>query len=150
MNYIYDGFKCILNKVNMDKLLEDVNKPDDNKVIFFEDKECLYVYPALLAFTVELSLKLLIHKEGECKKSIKTHKLTDLFNCLKGETKEKIIKNISMDCLDKLKYHNDSFERWRYAYEYGELSFDGEFMNKLLLAIDKEIEMHKNALSGSS
>ena len=96
--------------------------------------------PAIVcaAFSIELGLKSLIHKESniECKKE---HKLGVLFNKLSPTAQAKIAQIIKMpltNLTEEINSVSNAFVDWRYVYEKPSLSINLGFLTDLAAAVE--------------
>lgn len=99
------------------------------------------LYPTIIAavvnevFACELFLKSMIMiRTG--KKSIKKHKLLELYDLLGIEAIEKSL--LKYDIREELKKISDSFVTWRYCYEYDTIVINRGFVFELCNVLEKE------------
>lgn len=100
------------------------------------------LYPTIIAsvvnevFACELFLKSMIMiKTGE--KSIKKHKLLELYDLLNIETIEKSLLK-KYDFKEELQKISDSFVTWRYCYEYDTIVINRGFVFELCNVSEKD------------
>jgi hypothetical protein len=96
-----------------------------------------------LVFSLELYLKEL-YQALSGKESERVHKIAELFSQLPCQkTKDFIIEACGVSNADfdqNLHAISDAFVKWRYAHEYGSVSFMPEFSLKLTQAVKQAIE----------
>lgn len=88
-----------------------------------------FVLPSCVcvAFSIELYFKYLIFVENKSLDGIKTHKLDDLFKAISPDFQKTILDNIALimpkeQFLYTLSDLSDSFEIWRFVYEYEKIT----------------------------
>src|SRR5574344_2089551 len=96
----------------------------------------------LLSFSIELSFKSILAKD---KKIPKCHDLSSLFTQLPIEYQEKISSSLNVPkekLITRLSEISNSFEIWRYCYEYESLIMDLNFLTNFsrnMISIIKSI-----------
>ena len=113
-----------------------------------------FVLPSCVcvAFSIELYFKYFIFIEKKNLDGIKTHKLDDLFKAISPDFQKTILDNISLviskeQFLNTLTDFSDSFEIWRFVYEYEKITIStplheiADLLSKECKKIDKALHL---------